>query len=270
MATITSAARVLWAMRSKETRKRVKTAVARAVKPDAPVEARKSTERWNKEWLVYLGREFDVQLAPHTDYVGVPPLPDDAVATTELELRRGEPLDIYAERAWIEGKRVLEVGCGCGYLGKQIGRYVDSYLGVDYSTLALKIARLVSPPNCRYVHIFDRPALEPFFGTIDTAIGRHFWIHQNMDNARDLVRFMEPLLKSGGRIVADFYWPNAEIPQSLVLTPYDALSSEYPSAAFAYAEKDVDAVIAGSKLKILRAHVHPKLQRRFVVFEKTG
>src|SRR5882724_6055387 len=124
-------------MRSKETRKRVRTAVATAVKRQEPVrdsggdsrrDALKSTERWNKEWLAYLGREFEVQLAPYTDYPDQPPLPDDPEAMITVSLGQGLPLNIYAEGAWIENRRLLEVGCGCGYLGKLIARYAESYL----------------------------------------------------------------------------------------------------------------------------------------------
>ena len=55
----------------------------------------------------------------------------------------------------------MELGCGCGNLGKLISRYAAHYLGADYSTLALKIARLVSPLNCSYVHVADRASLSP-------------------------------------------------------------------------------------------------------------
>jgi hypothetical protein len=32
-----------------------------------------------------------------------------------------------------EGERLMAFGCGCGNLGKYLGRYCESYLGTDYS-----------------------------------------------------------------------------------------------------------------------------------------
>jgi SAM-dependent methyltransferase len=228
-----------------------------------------NTARWNEEWLAYLSREFEVQLAPHTDYPNKPDLPEDPSAMAAVELRSGERLDIYCDGSSITNRRLLEVGCGCGYFGKQIARYAEHYLGVDHSTLALKIARLVSPSNCTYVHIRDDAALAPFFGTVDMAIGRHFWIHQNMESAQSVLRFILPLLRPSGRISADFYWPNPEKEQGLVLRPTDALAREYPSATFQYAKSDVEALIAGTPLRIIREHIDPRLQRRFVILEKS-
>ena len=160
------------------------------------------------------------------------------------------------------------MGCGCGNLGKLLGRYAESYLGTDYSTLALKIARLVSPPNCAYVHVADRQGLSPFFGTIDTVVGRFFWIHQNLKLGRWNLEFLELFLKPGGRLYADFYWPNPEAEQGVVLAPDHPLSRAYPSATFRYTPEDVGRLIAGRPFRILREEISPAMQRRYVVLER--
>ncbi len=229
-------------------------------------------QRWNDEWLAYLKTEWPWQLAPYTDYVATPPLPDSPRDLLQLAFSYGGdwdiPLNLYCDREALEGKRVMEVGCGCGNMGKLLGRYVESYLGTDYSTLALKVARLVSPPNCDYVHVADRAGLTPFFGTIDTVVGRFFWIHQNLKLGRGNLELMELFLKPGGLLYADFFWPNPEMEQYVVFTPDDHLSKTCPSAMFRYTSEDVRRLIEGRPFRIVREEISPEMQRRYVVFER--
>jgi SAM-dependent methyltransferase len=228
----------------------------------------REVERWNGEWLAYLRTEWELQLTPYTAYPGKPPLPDSPFELLKLRLGHGWPIALYCDRDALEGKQVMEMGCGCGNLGKLIARYVGSYLGTDYSTLALKIARLVSPPDCAYVHVADREALAPFFGTVDTVISRYFWIHQNLRLAGWNLEFLEMFLKPGGRLYADFYWPNPEVEQAMVFTPDHALSKSYPSATFRYSGEDVRRLLDGRPFRLLREEVSPEMQRRYVVLER--
>ncbi len=238
--------------------------------PVSPPEActGREIDRWNAEWIEYLKREWELQLTPHTDYPDRPPLPASPVALLKLHLGHGWPLALYADREALEGRRVMEMGCGCGNLGKLLGRYVESYLGTDYSTLALKVARLVSPPNCAYVHVADRVGLAPFLGTIDTVVGRFFWIHQNFQLGGWNLDFLARFLKPGGRLYADFYWPDSGVEQAVVFTPDHALSRAYPSATFRYTAGDVGRLIAGRPFRVLREEISAEMQRRYVVLER--
>lgn len=228
----------------------------------------REVERWNAEWFEYLKREWPYQLAPYTEYPNTPPLPDSPLAMLKLTFGYAWDLNLYCDKEALAGKRVMEMGCGCGNMGKLLGRYVDSYLGTDYSTLALKIARLVSPPNCSYVHVADRAGLEPFFGTVDTVVGRFFWIHQNLKLGRWNLEFMERFLKPGGLLYADFFWPNPEVEQYVVFTPDHPLSKTFPSAMFRYTREDVERLIEGHPLRIVREEISLEMQRRYVVFER--
>jgi SAM-dependent methyltransferase len=225
-------------------------------------------ERWNTEWFEYLKREWPYQLAPYTEYPNTPPLPDSPLEVLKLTFGYAWDLNLYCDREALAGKRVMEMGCGCGNMGKLLGRYVDSYLGTDYSTLALKIARLVSPPNCSYVHVADRAGLTPFFGTVDMVVGRFFWIHQNLKLGRWNLEFMERFLKPGGLLYADFFWPNPDVEQYVVFTPDHPLSKTFPSAMFRYTREDVERLIEGRPLRIVREEISREMQRRYVVFER--
>lgn len=225
-------------------------------------------ERWNAEWLAYLSREWRTQLTPYTEIPDRPPLPDDPMGLISLSLGPNWNLALYCDRESLEGRRVMELGCGCGNMGKQLGRYVESYLGVDYSTLALKIARLVSPSNCSYVHVGDREGLEPFRGRIDTVVGRYFWIHQNFELARRNLDFLETFLRPGGRLYADFFWPDPKAEHFVVLPPAAPLSKQYPSAMFQYQPEDIQSLIEGRPFRILRETISRRMERRYVVFER--
>jgi len=226
-------------------------------------------ERWNREWLDYLGREWEIQLSPHTAYPGRPPLPALARELIDLQLGYGPPLELYCDREAIEGRSLLELGCGCGNLGKLLGRYSASYLGTDLSTLALKIARLVSPANCSYVHVADRAGLQPFFAGVDTVVGRYFWIHQNLEQARLNLDFIKLFLRPGGRVYADFYSPNPEREQGIVRSPREPLSRSYPSLTFHYRDEDLRALLSGQPFRILSEEIVLAMQRRYVVLERT-
>ena len=227
-------------------------------------------ERWNGEWFDYLRREWRNQLTPYTALSEKPPLPADPIELLDLSVGLDWKLNLYCDRDALEGKRVMELGCGCGNLAKQIARYVESYLGADYSTMALQIARLVSPPNCTYVHVSDREGLASFHGQIDTVIGRYFWIHQNLRLARQNLEFLELFLKPGGRLYADFFWPDPQVEQFVVLAPDQPLSKTYPSAMFQYTHEDVQRLIADRPFRLLRETLSRRMQRRYVVLEKLG
>ncbi|HSN86307.1 MAG TPA: hypothetical protein VL025_06085, partial [Thermoanaerobaculia bacterium] len=82
----------------------------------------REVQRWNDEWLAYLKTEWPWQLAPYTQYPDTPPLPDSPLALLKLAFDFGWdwkiPLSLYCDREALEGKRVMEVGCGCGNMGK--------------------------------------------------------------------------------------------------------------------------------------------------------
>lgn len=238
-----------------------------AYTPDAAV-TEQDVDRWNKEWLDYLGREWRKQLMPHTELPHKPELPNDPLAMLDVITGPRAPLSIYCDREWLEDKAVMELGCGCGFLGKQLGRYVDSYLGVDFSTMALQIARLVSPENCTYVAASDATALDRHHGKIDTAVGRYFWIHQNFVMARRNLDLLEACVKPGGRIYADFFWPDPAREYYVVLPPTAPMSKTFPSAMFRYRSEDVRALIEGRPLKIVRETISTEMERRYVVLER--
>ena len=243
-----------------------------AYEETAPAQAKqRDIQRWNKEWVRYLGKGWERYLAHHSEYPETPRLPDDPKAMIGVLLGAHSPLEVYCDREWIEGKRLMELGCGCGTLGKLLARYCEAYLGVDFSPLALQVGRLVSPPNCTYVQSADTPRLEPFHGKIDTVISRHFWIHQNLKMGQANLDYYQRFVRQGGRVYLDFFrLDESRMDQDLlVLPPTSRLSRSHPSATFQYTQQHLDTLLAGRPFKVLREEVHRKMQRWYVVLERT-
>jgi SAM-dependent methyltransferase len=233
--------------------------------------AERDIKRWNQEWLRYLGKGWPRYLAHHSDYPETPKLSDDPAGQIKLSLGAHSPLEVYCDRDALTGKRVLELGCGVGLLGKLLARYCDHYLGTDFSPLALQVARLVSPKNTTYAQCADTKALEPFFGTIDTAIGRHFWIHQNLKMGKANLDYYARFLKKGGRAYLDFFRVDEKRPdQDLwILPPTSRFSRSHPSATFQWKREHLDELLKGAPFKFLRDTVHVPMQRWYVVLERT-
>jgi SAM-dependent methyltransferase len=187
-----------------------------------------------------------------------------------IDLVIGEwPLLLYCPREAILGRRVMELGCGCGNLGKLLARYAASYLGIDFSTLALQVARLVSPDNCTYLHVRDVAAQRPWHATIDTVVSRHFWIHQNLEMGRHVLSFLADFLYPGGRLYADFYAPGGRKP-GIELSPEEPLLASHPSALFCYDDEAIAKLIEGLPFRLDHAEVDSRTERRYAQFTRQG
>ena len=231
-------------------------------------------ERWDREWLNYLFREYVQQLTPYTAYPDRPALPEDPLAMIDVALGERAPLLVYAQGSAIRDRFVMEFGCGCGNLGKLIACYARTYLGIDCSRLALTVARLVSPPNATYLHVNEAAEIARFQGMVDTLVSRFFWIHQNFETGRRVLQIVAPLLKLHGRLYLDFFWPNPAEAVGFwrtdvfqIRTPRDPLDEE-PSVMFQYSASDVAELFSGMPLRILHQEEHGPTQRRYVVAEK--
>jgi len=230
-------------------------------------------ERWDREWLKYFQSEGSRSFC--LDYTAFP-------VPNLVEMSRE---DVWkAMRIWVEGaalvkKRVLEIGCGTGYLGKQIGQIAEFYLGLDYSRLALYIAHLVSPHRCTYVFVGDKERISKYANSMDTMVGREFFIHQNWDNAVVVMTLAHYLLKPGGIVSADFWLPSTHVERlaSLVSAPCSrsivhparhALDPRNPSCAFGYTERDVIELGQTCGFEVAEITDHRTDQRRLVKFLK--
>jgi SAM-dependent methyltransferase len=240
-----------------------------------PVSA-EQTRRWDREWINYFNTEVSPQvyLMDHPRMIpiqetidGVAALSDEQMLVTQL-FTNMLYLGIWVPGADLVNKSVLEIGCGQGFLGKQLAYVAHQFLGIDYSEFALSIARLVSPPNCVYLHLSQKEELLRHRDTIDTMVSRYFFIHQNFDTARWVLQLAHLLLKRGGRVHADFYQGDPQVEQGLVFPARSPLALEQPSCAFEYSRADVQALAELTGFKVVHEQRHLPMQRLFVRLEK--
>ncbi|GAB4172260.1 MAG: hypothetical protein Fur006_00920 [Coleofasciculaceae cyanobacterium] len=234
------------------------------------------TNRWDKEWISYFNTEepkpFLLDLSQSKLEINIHQFKN--LSESEIlsfNLIQGLPaLNLWVQGSDLVNKRVFEIGCGPGVIGKQLGLLVKNYLGIDYSNLALSIARLVSPNNCDYIHLSESHRLLDYAESMDTMISRFFFIHQNFDNALWVLKLANFLLKPNGIISADFYQANPEIPQGIVFPAKHPLSREYPSCGFEFTEAEIQELATESDFEIASMTKDTLMQRLFVRFEKQG
>lgn len=229
------------------------------------------TERWDREWLYYfLDEDIDPFLLPHqcltlaTDVRGLSARDmHKTKLTNELP-----PLAIYMPGDRLVSRRVFEVGCGPGLLCKQLGLIADSVVGIDHSRLALRIARYASPKNCQYYLSTETKQLEAQYGSFDAMVCRFFFIHQNYDNALQLLQLAQRLLRPGGLVGADFYMPGAVKTNGVIFPARSRLSEQHVSSAFVYSMKDIEELACVTGFAPVDKWESPADQRRFVMLAR--
>ena len=226
------------------------------------------TRRWDREWLHYFCTEDPKQHMLAHDELGPPVALAGKPAAEIYETK------LYAElcplAVWVPGevldnsRSVLEIGCGCGFFGKQMGKIGKRYLGLDHSQFALSIARLTSPPQCSYAHLSDAETIRAMAGTMDLMVGRFFFIHQIRASALWVLRLASLLLGKGGLLAADFWLSNPAIAHGIVHPADHGLDPLYPSCAFTFTVEQIHRLAGETGFSVEDVTDQPALQRRFV------
>jgi SAM-dependent methyltransferase len=235
-------------------------------------------DRWDKEWMVYFATEDRAAHLRHYEHLT---LIEDLKGKSAEEVFGADPfvearangsawLRIWIEAEAVLGRDVLEIGCGCGWLGKRLGLLAHSYLGLDFSEFAIAVARGVSPPNCRYLHLSERNRIAAQQGQFDTMVGREFFIHQNYANACWVLQLGAFLLRHGGQISADFFLPNRETPRSVWHLAREPLDPVHASCGYLFNETDLGQLARETGLELLEIVDRLNHQRRFARFRKSG
>jgi ubiquinone/menaquinone biosynthesis C-methylase UbiE len=110
------------------------------------------------------------------------------------------------------GDRVVDVGCGTGYLTRRTALAVGeagTVTGVDPSPEMLAVARRLAPPTCTFTEAGGERL--PFAdGSADRVVSCLAFHHIPPDLRADAVREMHRVLRPGGRLlIADFRPPRA-------------------------------------------------------------
>lgn len=218
-------------------------------------------EHWDRLWISYFKREPNQQLSLQKD-VRREDLPASRQAMVD-----DPTLFLGCGADELRGKTVLEVGCGAGYLPKLIAHHTKLYVGVDWSGLALLVAKRTCPTNTRFVHATELDALRDLVGRVDAVVCRHFVIHQNLERLADLLRFEAELLRPGGKVFADFWLDNPALHDGGGVFPAET-NPDVANAVFRFSDEQVRQVARESGLSVVDDHPRPDVLRRFVTYEK--
>lgn len=231
--------------------------------------------KWDKEWIRYFYVHDDnvyfkdfsgesYQLSLSTSEVADFDV-DQTLLTRLIPDERWTKLQIYVPGSTFVGKDVFEIGCGVGMAGRLIGKLARSYVGFDYSRLALDLARLTSPSTCSYIHVSDREAIEDLYGTADLCFGRHFFIHQNFENATWVLSFLRDVVKEDGLIHADFF--RADEPSTNVYPAKTSLQDR-ASSGFFFTRREIEELAELCDLRIEEVNEIDQPPRVYVNFRR--
>lgn len=229
------------------------------------------THRWDKEWMRYLSSGKDYWFYFYdmsSDTYALTSGPNTISKMTAEQMFSTKFYKNIKGRVWATGadlvhKDVLEIGCGPGVFGRLSGRFSRSYTGIDVSQFALSIARLTSPKNCRYFHLYDAAGLGTLAKSADISVGRHFFIHHNYSDSLWLLRFLRDLTRDGGLIIADFFSDPKTVDGQRRLTSDASLQEKYPSALFNFEDADIQRLAAEAGLRCEHIEHRPELEARF-------
>jgi len=232
------------------------------------------TVRWDREWLRYLyihsGYNFYFYDMSNDSYS----LNSSPKAIADLTpqqmfsstLLKHWPRNVWASGSELVGKTVLEMGCGPGFFGRIASRFVGSYVGLDMSELALHVARVASPANCRYIHLSEVDALEGLSKSVDTCMSRNFFIHHNYADSLWILKFLRDLTVPGGIISADFYSSRSKIGMDRRHIARDPLNTEFASALYHFDDEDIDEIGREACLDVVSKSYNDKTECTYTLF----
>jgi ubiquinone/menaquinone biosynthesis C-methylase UbiE len=110
-----------------------------------------------------------------------------------------------------KGSRVMDVGCGQGVLGREVGPEID-FVGIDLATNLINEAReLDKSPKHQYL-VGDATGKLPAIAPVDCAV--MLLALQNMEKPFVAIRNVSNLMKKGGKLVLVLNHPAFRIPKN--------------------------------------------------------
>ncbi|HWU13981.1 MAG TPA: class I SAM-dependent methyltransferase [Caulobacter sp.] len=206
---------------------------------------------WDRAWAETFAGALDDPLRPAAEWVRAPlkglrKASSEELYATALAIhaptKGATPCGLFLPGSSIVGRRVVELGCGYGWLGRQIAPWTSRYLGVDISRLSLCVARSARGPRMRYAHIADQAVFRDLRGTFDTLFTRNTFFHLNRAHAVGALLRGRELLRPGSLAVVDFCTIR---PGSIAGTihdhdaPFDHLA---PTCGYSFTESQIAAV----------------------------
>lgn len=240
-------------------------------------DAQEKTTKWDREWCNYFQEDyaslffFSMNSQDRKLWITT----DELLNYKPRDFYFASPFGKYSFEVWtngvdVIGRNVLELGCGPGAFGKAVSKVAKRYVGIDYSPLALYIAKLVSPENTEYFHITDIGNILSLRATMDIVVARHFFIHQNAANVEWILELYNFALKLGCKAVLDF-WLHPVGPPVKGATIRDGMGELSPheaSCVYYFAPNVIHKLVEDAGFQMESEEEVPEVDRRFVTIRK--
>lgn len=220
-------------------------------------------EEWDRLWIMYFKKEPQ-QLVPQSE-VRLKKLPRNRDG-----MIRDEILFVGCDPSAVEGKTVMELGCGCGFLAKRIAHFTKLYIGLDWSGMALLVAKRTCPENTLWVHPRETERLRELAGDVDSFVFRHFMIHQDFAHARNLLEFCLAMLKGGGSVYADFWLDGPAGDAGRIFAAKAEPGTRPRNAAYRFTDDEITELASLTGFEITDSLKRPDKLRQFVTLTKPG
>jgi len=110
----------------------------------------------------------------------------------------------------LEGKMVLDAGCGPGVLARVMAARGARVTGIDLSPRLVAMAREQDPDGAIDYHVGDLSETQPDLEGAFDAIGRYLVLN-DVERYREFATTLATLVRSGGRIALAFNNPYSSI-----------------------------------------------------------
>jgi len=173
----------------------------------------------------------------------------------------------------VKGRRILDAGCGTGYLARLLARAGASVDGVDVSEKQLDSARADQAPAKRAIryHHGDLADLRSFRdATFDIAVSNI--VLQDVRRLPEAVREIHRVLRPGGRFVFSITHPSFEapVPGRWAIEPADSERIEDREGMIVDRYFDRVAVYWGPPGEFLAVGFHRPLRDYFEALHRAG
>ena len=241
-------------------------------------EARNQSVVWDREWCRYFSEPnastffADMKSSDRKLWIET----QELAKYTKHDFYFANIFGDYSPEVWISpnqiiGKIVFELGCGPSTFGKIAGKLCTRYYGIDYSHLALYVAKILSPTNCTFYHISQTDRIVVLEGEIDTVVSRHFFIHQNIVNVRWIFsKLYAHVLRDSGQAVLDFwpYAPDTKIEKVVIREAKGPLCAIEPSCVYFFDNPEIEQLATEAGFRVIDSVMVANVQRRFVTIER--
>ncbi|WP_165191001.1 class I SAM-dependent methyltransferase [Caulobacter soli] len=215
---------------------------------------------WDRTWGEALATSIDDALIPavewrRTEARGLSKVSAEQMTSVTLAKHgpsgRASPCGLFIPGSAIAGRRVVELGCGYGWLGRQLTPWTSRYLGIDASRLVLAVAKSTQRRGMRYGHISDEVVFRDLRGTFDTLVTHNTLFHLNRSHLTGALIRMRTLLRPGALATGEFCTIRPGSVAGVIYPSERKLDLKVPSCGYYFDQASFAAAVGAAGFDVL-------------------